>query len=131
MAGKITFHFDDCFITQYEQAFPIFQKAGVPGCLVVAAGEGRHAMTFDQMMEMQMKLSYKDTVLINTKPQVHWWLTGFHLSGVVYEPSSLTMEYSIKFPDEAMMKAFTDSVDAEENGDATDTVSGTTVYVKW
>jgi len=53
MAGKITFHFDDCFITQYEQAFPIFQKAGVPGCLVVAAGEGRHAMTFDQMMEMQ------------------------------------------------------------------------------
>ena len=85
----------------------------------------------DQMMEMQMKLSYKDTVLINTKPQVHWWLTGFHLSGVVYEPSSLTMEYSIKFPDEAMMKAFTDSVDAEENGDATYTVSGTTVYVKW
>lgn len=53
MAGKITFHFDDCFITHYEQAFPIFQKAGVPGCLVVAAGEGRHAMTFDQMMEMQ------------------------------------------------------------------------------
>ena len=53
MAGKITFHFDDCFITQYEQAFPIFQKAGAVGCLVVAAGEGRHAMTFDQMMEMQ------------------------------------------------------------------------------
>ena len=53
MPGKITFHFDDCFITQYEQAFPVFQKAGAVGCLVVAAGEGRHAMTFDQMMEMQ------------------------------------------------------------------------------
>ena len=53
MPGKITFHFDDCFITQYEQAFPVFQKAGAVGCLVVAAGEGRHAMTFDPMMEMQ------------------------------------------------------------------------------
>jgi len=53
MAGKITFHFDDCFITQYEQAFPVFQKAGAVGCLVVAAGEGRHAMSFEQMMEMQ------------------------------------------------------------------------------
>ena len=63
----------------------------------------------EQMMEMQMKLSYGDKVLINTKPQVHWWLTGFHLSGVVYEPASLTMEYSIKFPNATMMKAFTDS----------------------
>lgn len=53
MAGKITFHFDDCFITQYEQAFPVFQRAGAVGCLVVAAGEGRHAMSFEQMMEMQ------------------------------------------------------------------------------
>ena len=85
----------------------------------------------EQMMEMQMKLSYKDTVLINTKPQVHWWLTGFHLSGVVYEPASLTMEYSIKFPSATMMKAFTDSVDAEGNGDATYTVNGTTVSIKW
>lgn len=53
MAGRITFHFDDCFITQYTQAFPIFQAAGAVGCLVVAAGEGRHAMTFEQMKEMQ------------------------------------------------------------------------------
>ena len=53
MAGKITFHFDDCFITQYEQAFPVFQKAGAVGCLVVAAGDGRHAMSFDQIKEMQ------------------------------------------------------------------------------
>lgn len=53
MAGKITFHFDDCFITQYEQAFPIFKAAGAVGCLVVAAGDGRHAMSFAQMKEMQ------------------------------------------------------------------------------
>jgi hypothetical protein len=85
----------------------------------------------DQMMEMQMKLLYKDKVLINTAPQKHWWLTGFHLSGRVYEPASLTIIYSITFPDTTMLKAFTDAVDKEENGDATYTVNGTTVTVNW
>ena len=85
----------------------------------------------DQMMEMQMKLSYKDKVLINTAPQKHWWLTGFHLSGRVYEPALLTMIYSITFPNATMLKAFTDAVDKEENGDATYTVNGTTVTVNW
>ncbi len=85
----------------------------------------------EQMMEMQMKLSYNDTVLINTKPQKHWWLTGFHLSGTVYEPTSLTMEYSIVFPNTAMLNAFTNAVDNEENGDAKYIVNGTTVSVAW
>jgi hypothetical protein len=87
--------------------------------------------TDDQMMEMQMKLSYKDKVLINTTPQKHWWLTGFHLSGTVYEPASLTMVYSIKFPNATMLKAFTDAVDKEENGDATYTIKDTTVTIVW
>ena len=87
--------------------------------------------TDDQMMEMQMKLSYKDKVLINTKPQTHWWLTGFHLSGTIYEPASLTMVYSIKFPNTEMLKAFTDAVDKEKHHDATYTVEGTTVTIKW
>ncbi len=85
----------------------------------------------DQMMEMQMKLSIGDKVLINTKPQTHWWLTGFHLSGTVYEPASLTMEYSIVFPNTTMLKAFTDAIDAEDNGESTYTVSGTKVSVVW
>ncbi len=85
----------------------------------------------EQMMEMQMKLMYKDKVLINTTPQKHWWLTGFHLSGVVYEPASLTMIYSIKFPNAEMRNAFTNAVDNEENGDVTYNVSGNTVTVKW
>lgn len=85
----------------------------------------------DQMMEMQMKLSYKDKVLINTASQKHWWLTGFHLSGTVYNPASLTMVYSITFPNATMLKAFTNAVEMEENGDATYTVNGTTVTVNW
>ncbi len=85
----------------------------------------------DQMMEMQMKISYGDKVLINTKPQTHWWLTGFHLSGTVYNPASLTMEYSIVFPNTTMMEAFTDAIDNEDNGESTYTVSGTKVSVVW
>ncbi len=85
----------------------------------------------DQMMEMQMKISYGDKVLIDTKPQTHWWLTGFRLSGTVYDPASLTMEYSIVFPNETMLKAFTDAIDTEDNGESTYTVSGTKVSVVW
>ncbi len=85
----------------------------------------------DQMMEMQMKLSYKNKVLINTAPQKHWWLTGFHLSGTVYEPASLTMVYSIVFPNTEMRKAFTNAVDNEKNGDASYTVNGLKVTVNW
>lgn len=85
----------------------------------------------DDMMEMTLTLSYKDKLLFKSGPQKHWWLTGFHLSGTVYEPASLTMVYSILFPNAEMRNAFTNAVDNEENGDATYTVSGNTVTVKW
>lgn len=85
----------------------------------------------EQMLEMSMKLLYKDKVLMDRAPQRHWWLTGFHLSGTVYEPASLTMIYTIQFPNQTMLKAFTNAVDSEENGDATYTVDGTTVSVVW
>ncbi len=85
----------------------------------------------DDMMEMTLTLSYKDKLLFKSGPQKHWWLTGFHLSGTVYEPASLTMVYSILFPNAEMRNAFTNAVDNEENGDATYTVNGNTVTVKW
>lgn len=87
--------------------------------------------TDEQMMEMSMKLSHNGKELFSMGPQKHWWLTGFHLSGYVYEPASLTMEYSIVFPDDTMLKAFTDAIDNEKHHDATYTVSGTTVSVIW
>ncbi len=85
----------------------------------------------EQMMEMTMELSYKDKFLFKSGPQKHWWLTGFHLSGTVYEPASLTMVYSILFPTAEMRNAFTNAVDNEENGDATYTVDGLKVTVNW
>ena len=85
----------------------------------------------EQMMEMTMELSYKDKLLFKAGPQKHWWLTGFHLSGTVYEPATLTMVYSILFPNAEMLNAFTNAVDNEENGDATYTVDGLKVTVNW
>lgn len=87
--------------------------------------------TDEQMMEMSMKLSHKGKKLFSMGPQKHWWLTGFHLSGTVYDPASLTMEYSIVFPNSTMLKAFTDAVDNERHHDTTYTVSGTTVSLVW
>lgn len=85
----------------------------------------------DQMMEMQMKLSIGDKVLINTKPQTHWWLTGFHLSGTVYDPASLTMVYSITFPNDIMLNAFTESLETESTYDVSYTINGTKITVNW
>ena len=85
----------------------------------------------DQMLEMQMKLMYKNKTLINTRTQRHWWLTGFHLSGKVYDPASLTMIYTITFPNKTMLNAFVNAVANEENGDATYTINGNKVTVNW
>lgn len=85
----------------------------------------------DQMMEMQMKLSIGNKVLINTKPQKHWWLTGFHLSGTVYNPESLTMVYSITFPNDTMLNAFVESLKKESTYDVTYTINGTKITVNW
>lgn len=51
MSGILSFHFDDAHLSHYEQAFPVFQKAGVPGCLACPANP--NALTFSQLQQMQ------------------------------------------------------------------------------
>jgi hypothetical protein len=85
----------------------------------------------ENMMEMSMTLSYKGKHLFTMSPQKHWWLTGFHLSGTVYDPASLTMDYSIVFPNAEMLTAFTNAVANEEHHDTTYTVKNTTVTLHW
>ena len=87
--------------------------------------------TDDQLMMMTMKLSHKDTVLVDVGPEMHWWINGFKMNGMSYEPESLTLEFSIEMPDMEMLNAFTKSIDNEEHKDTTYTVSGTTVSVVW
>jgi hypothetical protein len=85
----------------------------------------------ENMMEMSMTLSYKGKHLFTMSPQKHWWLTGFHLSGTVYDPASLTMDYSIVFPNAEILTAFTNAVDNEEHHDTTYAVKNTTVTLHW
>ena len=87
--------------------------------------------TDDQLMMMTMKLSHKDTVLVDVGPEMHWWINGFKLNGMSYEPESLTLEYTIEMPDMEMVRAFTQAIDNEEHKDTTYTVNGTTVSAIW
>jgi hypothetical protein len=87
--------------------------------------------TDDQLMDMTMKLSHKDTVLLDLGPQKHWWINGFKLNGMSYVPESLTLEFSIKMPDMEMVNAFVEAIENEENGDTIYTVDGLKVTVNW
>ena len=87
--------------------------------------------TDDQLMMMTMKLSHKDTVLVDVGPEKHWWINGFKLNGMSYEPDSLTLEYSIEMPDMEMVNAFTEAIEKEIHKDTTYEVNGTTVSVVW
>ncbi len=87
--------------------------------------------TDDQLITMTMKLSYKNTTLLNLGPEKHWWINGFKLNGMTYEPTELKLEFSIEMPDMEMVNAFTNAIENEENGDTSYKVTGTTVSVVW
>lgn len=87
--------------------------------------------TDEQMVRMSMDLYYKDKLLMSKPLQEHWWINGFHMSGRVYEPSKLTMKFTIEFPDEEMRDAFCKSVKNHYKKDVTYTVDGLKVNVVW
>jgi len=57
MSGKISFHFDDGHMSHYEQAFKVFQEAGVAGCLALSIScfKNNTRITMEQALEMQEK----------------------------------------------------------------------------
>lgn len=85
----------------------------------------------EQLMEMSMQLYHGDDLLVDQKPQMHWWINGFNMCGRHYIPASLTLKFSIEMPDTEMVEAFTKSIDRHYMHDVTYTVDGTTVYVVW
>lgn len=87
--------------------------------------------TDEQLMPMTMKLSHEDTTLIDVGPEKHWWINGFKMNNLTYEPESLHLEFSIEMPDTDMANAFAKAVENEEHKDTTYTVDGTTVSVVW
>ncbi len=85
----------------------------------------------EQLMTMTMRLSHNDTTLLNLGPEKHWWINGFKLNGMTYEPTDLKLEFSIEMPNMEMANAFTEAIENEENGDTSYKITGTTVSVAW
>lgn len=61
-------------------------------------------------MDLEFTLYQNGEKLLFRKDK-HWWLTAFK-PGVFAEPKSLHMECSIRFPDQAMLQAFLDGMEA-------------------
>ena len=85
----------------------------------------------EQMLNMSMKVLHDDKVLVEKPLQKHWWINGFNLSGQMYLPQSITMEFTIEMPDEGMRKAFCESIENHYQKDVSYTVDGDTVCVVW
>ncbi len=85
----------------------------------------------EDMMKMGFDLYHGDELLFTRNPSVHWWLNGFKMSSVLYLPEDLTLDFTIEFPNEELLKAFTDAVDAESAHDLAYEIDGLTFVGKW
>ena len=96
------------------------RKPGSIGTFYSAAGD-------DELMEMSASLYHGDKLLFSRGPVMHWWLSAFQLSKVIYQPKDLTMTFSITFPDEELFRAFTAALDSHGAHDVSYTTDGLTV----
>lgn len=85
----------------------------------------------EQMMNMSMKLYHGDELIFERPEQLHWWLTGFEVSDVLYPARSQTLDFTIEMKDEAMLEAFCEAIDNHYRHDMTYTVDGLKVNVIW
>lgn len=85
----------------------------------------------EDLMMMSLQVYHKDDLLVNQKPQMHWWINGFNMSHKIYIPETLTMKFTVEMKDAEMVKAFCDSIDRNYNKDVKYTVNGLLVDVTW
>ena len=85
----------------------------------------------EELMDVTMELFHGDEQLFSVGPIKHWWLTGFKVGKTLYLPDTLTLKFSIAFPDETMRDAFLRAVDNHILHDVTYTVDGNTVSAVW
>ena len=85
----------------------------------------------DEMLEMSMRILHGNEELFSLGPAMHWWINGFKMGKVRYEPSSLTMEATIVMRDREMLEAFTKAIDRNYRHDVSYAVDGLTVYLSW
>ena len=87
------------------------------------------AASDDEMMPMKMQVWHGDDLLLEIGEMEHWWMNGFKMTKVIYQPKDLTLKFYMKMPNEEMLNAFADSIDKEGTGDITYTIDGLTIYV--
>lgn len=85
----------------------------------------------EDMLEMSMQLYHDDDLIFERENQLHWWLTGFRISDVLYPADSMTLNFSITMKDAEMLDAFCKSIDKHYKKDMSYTVDGLTVTVVW
>lgn len=85
----------------------------------------------EQMMKMSMKLYHNEDMLFERPEQLHWWLTGFQLSDVLYPANKLTLDFTIEMQSEEMLRAFCKAIDKHYRHDMSYTVDGLKVNVIW
>lgn len=67
-----------------------------------------HGVSEGEFLPVSMDLNFKGQPLFSVRRE-HWWLTGFRM-GAYCEPEDLTLDISITFPDECMLRSFVDSL---------------------
>ena len=85
----------------------------------------------EQMMNMSMKLYHGDELILERPEQLHWWLTGFKISDVLYPARNQTLDFTIEMKDEVMLEAFCKAIDDHYRHDMKYTVDGLKVNVIW
>lgn len=84
-----------------------------------------------QMMKMSLKLYHGDELILERPEQLHWWVTGFRISDVLYPANKQTVHFTIEMKDEEMLKAFCEAIDKHYRHDMSYTVDGLKVSVVW
>ena len=85
----------------------------------------------EEEMPMSLQITHGDEVLVDIPEQMHWWVNGFKLGRRLYSPHTLQMKFTILFPNEEMLSAFTASVDRNLFHDVTYEVDGLRVTAQW
>ena len=89
-------------------------------------GTHYEAVSDEEMMPLSAKLYHGDELIVEKSMEKHWWLSVFKMGKVLYLPETLTMEFSITFPNEEMLQCFVSSVDNHGGSDVTYSVDGLT-----
>lgn len=88
-----------------------------------------NCVTDDEMLYSDMEILHGGESILYRDRNLTWWNTGFRLSGVTYDPASLTMKSTITMKDEEMLTAFTDALAKKK--DIAFTVDGLDVSFVW